>query len=105
MTKLELQKRIEAGDCLIVAEYRRGVAETLKWRDKATRQAMSGPTIRHTVETATKSISVNERPDDGFVVDTFKQPLAKGSPCVVIVTMYQMQAGAVSVRGTVEPLT
>jgi len=105
MKKEELLKRLEAGECLLVGEYRRGLAETIKWRDKVTKEQLQAPTVRHTIETATKSLTLNERPVEGFKVEDWKQTIPTGTRVVVLVTQYQVQGGAVAVRGTCEPLT
>jgi len=96
----EAVKAFERGEKVMLCEYRKSVAETINWRDKGTQKPMTAPVLRHTVETATESLTVTERVPDDFNVVAFKAPMAKGAKCLVWLSELKQERGNVSARGT-----
>jgi len=98
-------KALLAGQPLLVAEYRRGAAETISYRDKKTGKAASLVVLRHTLETESKSLAVSEFVEvDKIKVETWKQPFAKGTKVVVHLTGLEEKQGATTCKGTIETL-
>lgn len=104
MKQAELIKRILAGEALLVAEYRSGTAETIRWRDGETGRALEAVAVRHSIECGTKSIQVSERTPEGFKPENFQAPAKKGQMVVWHVTGMTTQRGVTSGTGTFEPL-
>jgi len=105
ITKAEALKQVESGVLGTFVEFRKSIAEIIKWRDKAgSGKMLQAPTLRHTVESETSTISVNERVEDTFDVLTYRPPFEKGAKCFLIVTEYRTERGNVSARGELIPL-
>jgi len=104
MKKAEAIKQWEVGSFLIPVEFRKSIAEVIAWRDKATGKAMTAPVVRHTVETATATLTVNERVPDDFNVGNFKQPFEKGKRVLLSVTELHQERGNFTARGVLLPL-
>jgi len=104
MKKAEAMKQWESGAALLCVEFRMSKCERINWRDKTSGKAMSAPVLRHTVETATEAITVSERLDDNFNVETFKPAFQRGQRVLLHVTEMSTQGGVKSARGLLEPL-
>jgi len=102
MTKTELTQAVLNGEPVLVVEYRASNAETIKWRDKVSKQALSAPTLRHTVEFSKGSMAVSERVEDTFDTGAYKPPFKKGDKVVLRFTGWQQQKGAVTASGSLE---
>jgi len=100
----ELAKKFQAGFIGFVGEFRFSSAETMKWRDKTTGKAMTAPILRHTVETATATVSITERVEDDFDVKAFVPEFKKGDRVMVELTELENERGSLKGRGTLTPL-
>lgn len=103
MTQQQFIQSALNGEPLLLVEYRASSAEVIKWRDKVSHQALSAPTLRHTVEYSKGSMAVSERVDDKFDASNYKAPFKKGDKVVLRFTNWQQQKGAVTAQGTLEP--
>lgn len=110
MTKEEqVLQHIHAGQFATIAEYRFSKKEMINWRDKTTGQAKTAPTLRHTVELGSDSITVNERLPLSIqkldeIPDTMLTAHKKGDTVILTVTELSREKGLVSCRGSLEAL-
>jgi len=101
----ELVERVQAGEFLVVGEYRMSKAEMLNWVDKTNGQRKSAPILRHTVEFGNESVAVNERVPDGTKLEDIKINYIKGDRVVLHVQERISERGLVACRGQLEKLT
>jgi len=97
----DLVNDFKNGVPVLIVEYRKGMAETISWRDKASGKAMTAPVVRHTVETASASVSVAERVEDTFDTSKFVQPFAKGAKVAFYPSEMTTERGQLSARGVI----
>lgn len=105
--KMKLSAIVElmkAGELVAVVEYRKSIAEVISWRDKVSGKAMKAPVLRHTVETATASVSVAERVPDDWDAAKYTPPFKKGDKVALWVTEWKTERGSVSARGELSPI-
>lgn len=106
ITEAAATKAFLSGQLVAFGEYRASAAETIQWRDKVTRAALSAPTLRHTVEFGNQSVVVNERVDEAtFKVEDYKPPFVKGARVVVFYTSVTIDKGVTQMRGAIVPVS
>lgn len=105
LTMAQVQQLHQDGFPVLIGEYRLGKAENIEWRDKTSKQMVSGVSVRHTVENAVESVVISENVPDGYDVAKFLPPCKKGDKCAYIARSMQTAKGVVQFRGTVHPLS
>lgn len=104
MKRQEFLNGVQNGVPLVEVEYRASNAEVIKWRDKVTKQALSAPMVRHTVEYHKGSMAVSERVPDDFNVENYNPPFKKGDKVILEIAGWQSQKGAITAQGTLHPI-
>lgn len=103
--------RFEAGESVMVVEYRVSKADKISWRDKAgSGKVLEAETLRHTVETPSGAFAVDERLPDKVtgaerLAELQKGGLTKGKKVLLVLTQLITQKGVTSARGSIELLT
>ena len=95
----------QRGAKVFLVEYRKSTAENITWRDKQSGRTLTGAVLRHTVETETESLIVDERPPDEFKVELFKPPFAKGQRCALWLTEMTSERGVNRARGQLQAVS
>lgn len=100
----KLIAHVRQGHFATIAEYRFSKAEMLNWRDKATGQPRSAPTLRHTVEMGDQAVAVSESlPQNISRLEDVPPPkFRKGDIVILTITELTRDRGLVSCRGTLE---
>ena len=106
MTKAEFHKRVEAGACMVVCEYRSSRVDHINWRDKVSGKAMSADLLRHTVEVGNITVGVGQRLADDQDVNRYVANFAikKGDKCILHFSQWETERGATSAKGELEKL-
>ncbi|MCO5053687.1 MAG: hypothetical protein M9920_15520 [Verrucomicrobiae bacterium] len=107
MKPLTLEQAVEkfkAGDRILIGEYRFGKAETINYLDKLTRKPSSFTAIKHTVEVGNDAFHVSERVPEGFSIESWAPPMAKGTKCLLQFDRFAILNGVGQFSGTVVPL-
>jgi len=105
-TDKEIADMVRAGKPVILAEYRGGGADDIKWRDKKTGQQKEGVMVRDYLETeALGPVGMSNFAPDGFKKADWKQPFPKGTKVLVTITGMQANAGVITFKGTLTALT
>jgi len=104
MTEAEVLELHRDGFPVLFGEYRTGKAEDIQWRDKATKQMLTGKSVRHTLENAVESVVLSENVEDSFDCSKFVPPAKKGERVAYIIRGMQVTKGVTQYRGTVHPL-
>jgi len=98
----EVLQRIQAGERILIGEYRSSKCETINWRDKVSGKPLSAAAVRHVVEFGPDSVVIAERTAENFEVAKFKAPASKGQKVACHFTEFLTERGVMSARGTLE---
>lgn len=102
MKKNEVQALIESGKPVVIAEYRGGRGEIIKWNDKTNGRAQEARHIVHALETASgEQFKLSERLPENADVLNVKLPAAKGSRVIVVLRSWSMEKGNILARGDI----
>jgi len=104
MTMAEARAAWERGEPVMIVEYRKSIAEVIEWRDKGTQKPMTAPVLRHTVESASASLTVTERVPDTFNALGYKSPFKKSAKVVLWLTEWKQERGTISARGVLSEI-
>jgi len=104
LTEDQAVEMFKRGEKVILAEYRFGKAEHIKYRDKKTGQPASFTTVRHTVEVGDASFLVSERVPEGFKVEEFHSDIPKGARVLLKFEKFTVQNGIGQWAGVVVPV-
>lgn len=104
MKKAEAFKLIEAGELIVIGEYRSSDAQSITYRDKTTGRMAEMDTLGHTVEFGNHSIKLRERTEDNFKPDQYKAPYKKGQKVVVQLESLLREKGVYTGSGKLQPL-
>jgi hypothetical protein len=101
----EVRKRWEAGELVLVGEYRMSKKEILEWRDKTSGRPLSAPLLRHTIEFGSVSVQMAERVPDNVKLEDIVVHFIKGDQVAAAITEWVVSKGSVSCRGTLEKIS
>lgn len=104
MKKADAFKLIEAGELVVIGEYRSSDAQTINYRDKTTGRMTDMDMLSHTVEFGSNSVKLRERTDDNFKPDQYKAPYKKGQRVVVQLESLLREKGVYTGSGKLQPL-
>jgi hypothetical protein len=104
MKKADAFKAIEAGEPILIGEYRSHAAETINYRDKTTGRMAELVTLSHNIEFGPRSVKIRERVEENFKPDQYKSPFKKGSRVAVVIDSFTREKGVYSGSGKVEAL-
>jgi len=90
ITKTELLKNVEAGQPLLVVEYRTAKADTLRIKAPKTGEQSIRPVVKHIVLVGDTSFEVMEWLPDGTDVSKVKPFLARATRCAIEVHSMEM---------------
>jgi hypothetical protein len=103
--KSEVQKLWEGGGQVLLCEFRQSIAEKITWRDRGNGQMKSAPMLRHTVETESSTIIVNERVEETFDVNGYEAKFKKGQKVALFFSEMTVEKGVTSMRGELRQVT
>ncbi len=104
MKKAEAYKLIEAGELVVLGEYRSSDAQAITYRDKTTGRMAEMNTLAHTVEFGAHSIKLRERTEDSFKPAEYKSAYKKGQRVVVHLESLLREKGVYTGSGKLQPL-
>jgi hypothetical protein len=113
VTKDQAVSKFLAGEPIVFVEYRSSKAEVIKWRDKESRRVLTAAVLRHTVETDSGAIVVNERlsaefPDEvaqAQFCEYYKSVFVKGSKVLLHLKSLSTVKGIVMADGALEAIS
>jgi len=105
LTDKQIVDLVRSGKPVIVAEYRGGAADEIKWRDKKTGEQRQGVMVRAHLETdALGPVGMSNFAPDGFKKADWKQEFAKGTKVLLVIEGMQMNAGVITFKGALQAL-
>jgi hypothetical protein len=101
----DVVKMFDAGQPVLVVEYRSSKAERIRWRDKESHNTLEAPILRHSCEAADGTpYVVNERVPDTFKETEFKSLFKRGDKVVLKFTAMNVERGIQHFQGALESL-
>lgn len=105
MKKNEVQAVIESGKPVVIAEYRGGRGEIIKWADKTTGRGQEARHVVHALETAAgEQFKLSERLPENADVLNVKLPASKGTRVLVVLRSWSVEKGNINARGDIYPI-
>jgi len=104
MTKQQLTERLMNGELLLVGEFRNGKADSMRWRDKTSKQIMSQPLVRFNLETKNGTAVVSNNLPDGTDLAKVQIAFKQGDMVVCSVESASMSSGVLQLRGNLEAI-
>lgn len=104
ITLADAVKSFQNGEKVLLVEFRHSKAETINYRDKVTQKPMAFSQIRHSIEVGDAPAVVAERVPEGFVPETYKSPLTKGTKALLRFDSCTVEKGITHFNGTLLPI-
>lgn len=102
MKKNEVQAIIDSGKPVIVAEYRGGHGEVIRWKSKDTQRQEEARVCTHALETAGgEQFKISERLAEGTDVLNVRLPAKRGDHVLVVLRSWHVEKGNVQARGEI----
>jgi len=98
--------KFNAGNLLLRGRYLLSKAETIKYRDKTTKQAATMDKLSHSLLTGQGVVFVEEdtRSIAAFNPETYKSPFKESDQVVVLVSSVKQEMGITTIRGVLHPV-
>lgn len=105
MKKNEAQAVVESGKPVVMAEYRGGRGEIIRWFDKGNGRQQEARQVVHALETASgEQFKLSERLPEGADVTKVALPAKRGDRVLVVLRSWSVEKGNILARGDIYPI-